>query len=447
MAAGLGPLAVGCRPALTDPLIMEQRVVILGGGTAGTLTANRLRRELGDQITITVVDRDDDHIYQPGLLFVPFGRARPGRIVRSRGRQLRRGIGYHQSPVDRVDIDRRQVHLEDRTVLPYEVLVVATGAALLPGETEGLTDAMARAKAFSFYEPRGAAALRDALAGFGGGRIAINVVDMPIKCPVAPIEFSFLADWYFRERGIRDQVELTLVTPLDGAFTRPVASRELSGLLDRKGVRLVTEFNTGEVDAAGGRLISFDGREVGFDLAVVVPVHGGQAFVSRSPGLGDALGFVPADERTLQSKASPDIFVVGDAADIRASKAGSVAHFEGDVLVRNIRSFLFGRPLSAHFDGHTNCFIESGFGKALLIDYNYDTEPLTGRFPGPAGLPLLKESRLNHLGKLGFQQFYWHVLLPGRDVPGLATAMPRAGKHLPAAADAQTLLAGSQNDE
>jgi sulfide:quinone oxidoreductase len=427
---------------------MMQRVVILGGGTAGTLTANRLRREFGDETAITVVDRDDDHWYQPGLLFVPFGRARPEKIVRSRARQLRPGIGYHQhSPVDHVDIGQRRVHLEDGTVLPYEVLVVATGAALLPGETEGLAEAMAQGKAFTFYEPAGAAALRHALAGFAGGRIAINVVDMPIKCPVAPIEFAFLADWYFCERGIRDRVELTLVTPLDGAFTRPIASRELGGLLGRKSVQLVTEFNTGEVDAAGGRLISFDGREVGFDLAVVVPVHGGQAYVSRSPGLGDALGFVPADERTLQSKASPDIFVIGDAADLRASKAGSVAHFEGEILVRNIRSFLAGKPLAESYDGHANCFIESGFGKALLIDFNYDTEPLAGRFPGRAGLPLLKESRLNHLGKLAFQQFYWHVLLPGRDVPGLATAMPRAGKEFPAAADTGTVLTGSRRDE
>ncbi len=433
---------------MTDAVIVIRRVVILGGGTAGTLTANRLQRELGGRAAITVVDRDDDHWYQPGLLFVPFGRARPEAIVRSRARHLRPGIGYHhKSPVDLVDIGQRRVHLENGASLPYEVLVVATGATLLPGETEGLTEAMGQGKAFTFYEPAGAATLREALAGFDGGRIAINIVNMPIKCPVAPIEFAFLADWYFRKRGIRDRVELTLVTPLDGAFTRPVASRELSGLLDRKGVQLVTEFNTGEVDGDGGRLISFDGREVGFDLAVVVPVHGGQDYVSRSPGLGDALGFVPADERTLQSKASPDIFVIGDAADLRASKAGSVAHFEGDVLVRNIRSFLAGAPLAESYDGHANCFIESGFGKALLIDFNYETEPLAGRFPGPVGLPLLKESRLNHLGKLAFQQFYWHVLLPGRDVPGLAAAMPRSGKEFPAAADAGTVLTGSRRDE
>jgi len=398
---------------------MSKRIVILGGGTGGTLAANRLRHELGDTAAITVIDRDNSHIYQPGLLLVPFGLARPDKIVRPRARQLAPGIGYQQSAVDHVDIERREVHLEAGTVLPYDVLIVATGAALLPGETDGLTEAMAQGRAFSFYEPAGAAALRDALARFDGGRIVVNVVDMPIKCPVAPLEFAFLADWYFHRRGIRDRVDLTYVTPLDGAFTKAIASRELSGLLGRKGVRLVTEFNTGEVDAAGGRLISFDGREAGFDLAVVVPAHGGQAYIGRSPGLGDALGFVPCDERTLQAKASPDIFVIGDAADIRASKAGSVAHFEGEVLVRNVRSFLAAQPLSARFDGHTNCFIESGFGRALLIDYNYETEPVPGRFPGPVGLPLLKESRLNHLGKLGFQQFYWHMLLPGRDVPGL----------------------------
>ena len=406
---------------------MSKHIVILGGGTGGTLAANRLRHELGDAAAITVVDRDNNHIYQPGLLLVPFGLTRPDKIVRPRARQLAPGIGYHQSAIDHVDVGRREVHLEAGTVLPYDVLVVATGAALLPGETEGLTEAMAQGRAFSFYEPAGAAALSDALARFEGGRIVVNVVDMPIKCPVAPLEFAFLADWYFHRRGIRDRVELTYVTPLDGAFTKAIASRELSGLLDRKGVRLVTEFNTGEVDAASGRLISFDGREAGFDLAVVVPVHGGQDYVGRSPGLGDALGFVPCDERTLQSKASPDIFVIGDAADIRVSKAGSVAHFEGETLVRNVRSFLAGQPLSARFDGHTNCFIESGFGKALLIDYNYETEPVTGRFPGPVGLPLLKESRLNHLGKLGFQQFYWHMLLPGRDVPGLSRNRPRVG--------------------
>ena len=256
----------------------------------------------------------------------------------------------------------------------------------------------------------------------------VNVVDMPIKCPVAPLEFCFLADWFFTERGVRDRIDITYVTPLDGAFTKPTASARLAGLLAEKDIELVTEFNTGEVDGEGGRLIGYDGREVPFDLGVVVPLHGGAAYVGRSPGLGDELNFVPADEHTLQSKAAPEIFVIGDAANLPASKAGSVTHFEGEVLVENVRRFVAGEPLDASYDGHANCFIETGFGKALLIDFNYDTEPLPGRFPAVVGVPLLKESRLNHLGKLMFQWFYWHALLPGRDIPGIGADMPTAGK-------------------
>ena len=408
---------------------MAHQIVILGGGTGGTLTANRLRRvfSLGEA-DITVVDQDDRHVYQPGLLFVPFGLTHPADIVRSRHEQLRRGINYRQSTIDSVDVTNTCIHLTDGTELVYDVLVIATGAVLVPEETEGLTGAGWMEKVFTFYSPEGAAALEAAFATFDGGRVAVNVVDMPIKCPVAPLEFCFLADWYFRERGIRDDVQLTYVTPLDGAFTKPVASVHLTGMLADKGIDLVTEFNTGEVDGTAGRLVAYDGREVPFDLAVVVPIHGGAPYVGRSPGLGDELNFVPTDEHTLQAKAAPNIFVIGDAANVPASKAGSVTHFEGETLVENVRRYLMGEPLEEGFDGHANCFIESGFHKALLIDFNYDTEPLPGHYPGRVGLPLLKESRLNHLGKLMFQWFYWHSLLPGRDIPGLGASMPHTGK-------------------
>jgi sulfide:quinone oxidoreductase len=409
---------------------VTKRIVVLGGGTGGTLVANRLRRELDRAGTeIVVVDADGEHVYQPGLLFVPFGLARPEALVRSRQQQLRAGVEFHRSAVDHVDLEKDTVLLADGTSLGYDVLVVATGARLIPDETEGLLGPGWLKNVFTFYTPDGAAALQRALAGFVGGRLVVGVLDMPIKCPVAPLEFSFLADWYFRQRRIRDKVELTYVTPLDGAFTRPVASRELSTLLQDKGIRMVSEFNTGEVDGSGGRLISYDGREVPFDLAVLVPLHGGQAYVDSSPGLGDELGFVPVDQYTLQAKAKQNVFVIGDAADVPASKAGSVAHFEGETVARNICRYLAGEPLDASFDGHTNCFIESGFGKALLIDFNYDTEPLTGRFPGRIGLPLLRQSRMNHLGKLAFGWLYWHLLLRGRDVPGVPVAMPVAGKH------------------
>ena len=409
------------------------RIVVLGGGTGGTLLANRLRRLFGPgSAEIVVVDADDEHVYQPGLLFVPFGLADPAALIRPRHRQLRPGIAFRRAAVDRVDLEQDAVWLADGTSLGYDVLVIATGARLVPEETEGLAGPGWMDKVFTFYSLDGAVALRSALSRLDGGRLVVGVVDMPVKCPVAPLEFSFLADWYFRQRKIRDRVELTFVTPLDGAFTRPVASRELSGLLNDKGVNLVTEFNTGEVDGQAGRLISYDGREVGFDLAVMIPLHGGQVYVDRSPGLGDELGFVLTDERTLQSKVRPNVFVIGDAADIPASKAGSVAHFEGEILARNISRYLAGEPLDAAFDGHTNCFIESGFHKALLIDFNYGTEPVPGRFPGRLGLPLLRQSRLNHAGKLAFSWFYWHVLLPGREIPAVRSPMPAAGKRLPA---------------
>jgi sulfide:quinone oxidoreductase len=409
---------------------MAHRIVVLGGGTGGTLMANRLRRLYSrTEAEITVVDRDDAHVYQPGLLFVPFGLAHAEDIVRSRQRQLRQGVDFHLSDVDHVGLDDQRVTLTDGTVLPYDVLIVATGVRLQPEETEGMTADGWMENVFTFYDIEGAMGLRDALERFDGGRLVVNFVDLPIKCPVAPLEFAFLADWYLHERGVRDKVELTFATPLDGAFTKPVASEHLRSLLGEKHIELVTEFNTGEIDAAGGRLVSYDEREVPFDLLVTVPLHAGQEYVSRSEGLGGDLDFVPTSPTTLQSLARPNVFALGDATNVPISKAGSVTHFEGEVLTENVRRFLAGEDLDATYDGHANCFIETGFSKALLIDFNYETEPLPGRFPTGAGpMPLLKESRLNHLGKLMFQWMYWHMLLPGRDIPGIAPTMQMAGK-------------------
>ena len=417
---------------------MLKRIVILGGGTGGTLLANRLRRHYTEHdVWIDVVDRDDVHVYQPGLLFVPFDLADPAEIVRSRQGQLHDGIEFHKSEIDSVDLDDASVRLTDGTSLPYDVLVVASGTRLLLDETEGLTGPGWLERVFTFYDLEGAVALRDALARFDGGRLVVNIADMPIKCPVAPIEFAFLADWYLHERGIRDRSEIVLATPLDGCFTKPIASKRLTHLLDQKGIEVVTEFSAGQVDGAGGTLTSYDGRTVPFDLLVSVPLHGGAAYVGRSPGLGDALDFVLTDPSTLQAAVRPNVFALGDATDLPSSKAGSVAHFEGEILERNIVRFLAGEELEAHFDGHTNCFVETGFQKALLIDFNYETEPLPGRFPTALGpLPLLEESRLNHVGKLLFQWIYWHVLLPGHPLPGVGPSMPSAGKKRPAGVNA-----------
>jgi sulfide:quinone oxidoreductase len=409
---------------------MSHRIVILGAGTGGTLAANRLRKLYGDVAEITVIDRDDRHLYQPGLLFLPFDLADPDELVRSRKAQLHSGIDFRLADVDRVETAENTVHLVGGDSVEYDVLVVATGARLLPEETEGLTGPGWGEKIFTFYSLEGATALRDALKQFDRGRLVLNMVDLPIKCPVAPLEFCFLADWYLRRRGVRDDVELVYATPLDGAFTKPIASERLGALLEQKGILLETEFAAGQVDGEAGKLISWDEREVDFDLLVSIPLHGGAAWVSRSPGLGDEFGFVPSDKATLQSAAAPNVFAIGDATNLPTSKAGSVTHFEGDTLVENIRRFIGGEALEGSFDGHANCFIETGFHKALLIDFNYNVEPLPGRFPEPhiGPLPLLKESRLNHMAKLAFQWIYWHVLLPGHEMPGISPQLQLAGK-------------------
>jgi sulfide:quinone oxidoreductase len=409
--------------------VSKKQIVILGAGTGGTMTANRLRRRFdADEAEIHVVDRDNRHVYQPGLLFVPFGLAHLDEIVRPRRLQLRAGLAFHQQSVESVWVERNEVLLGDGTVLPYDVLVVATGVELQPQETDGLTGPGWNECAFTFYTPEGADCLRQALAAFDGGRLVVSVVDMPIKCPVAPLEFAFLADWHLRERGIRNRTEIVYSTPLDAAFTKPIASGHLGALLEEKGIELVTDFNTSEVDGVSGSLASYDERVLDFDLLVTVPLHGGAPYVERSPGLGDALGFVPTHRATLQTTAAANVFALGDATDLPTSKAGSVTHFEAEVLTENVVRYLADEELTAGYDGHANCFIETGFHKALLIDFNYNTEPLPGHFPTIFGLPLLRESRLNHLGKLAFQWIYWHALLPGRELPGIGSTMPTAGK-------------------
>jgi sulfide:quinone oxidoreductase len=424
------------------------RILILGGGTAGTVMANRLARlyrsdlEAG-RTSVIVVDQDDQHVYQPGLLFVPFGIYQPEEIVRPRAHQLAPGVGYLQSAIDRVDPDRDLVLLADGRRLPYDVLIVATGTRIAPEETEGMLGEGWQTRVFDFYTLEGATKLQAALRQFEGGRVVINPVDMPIKCPVAPLEFAFLADWYFTKRGIRDRVTLTYVTPLDGAFTKPVAAESLAHLLAEKHIELVTEFATGQVDGAKGRLVSWDEREVPFDLLVTVPLHTGAEFVGQSEGLGDDLKYVLTDPHTLQAKRKANIFALGDATNLPSSKAGSVAHFEAEILTENIRRFLAGEPLAPAFDGHSNCFIETGFNRALLIDFNYEVEPLPGKFPlaGVGPMSLLKESRLNHAGKMLFRWVYWNVLLPGRDVPGIKPQMTMRGKRraTPPAAEPATV--------
>ena len=404
-----------------------RRLVVLGAGTAGTIVAGKLRRRLDHaQWRITVVDRDDVHRYQPGFLFLPFGGYRPEDVVRSRHAYIPDGVELVLADVDRVAPELNSVLLADGRTLDYDYLVVASGVQPRPDQTPGLLGDEWRRSIHDFYTYDGALALAGALDGFTGGRLVVNVVDMPIKCPVAPLEFAFLADAFLAERGLRDRVELTYVTPLPGAFTKPVASAHLGGMLAARRIGLETDFLVEQV--RDRTLVSYDEREVPFDLLVTVPLNMGAEYVARS-GLGDEMNYVPVDRHTLRSTAHANVFAVGDANDLPTSKAGSVAHFSAGVVVDNLLSAMDGRPLAASFDGHANCFIESGHGKGLLIDFDYDTEPLPGKYPLPRVGPfsLLAETRVNHLGKLGFRWAYWNLLLPGRPMP-VPARMSMAGK-------------------
>jgi sulfide:quinone oxidoreductase len=415
-----------------------RKLVILGSGTAGTMVANKLRGRLPKhEWSITVVDRDDQHHYQPGYLFIPFGQYTRDQVVRSRHHFLTDGVDFVVASVDRVQADENQVLLEDGRTLEYDQLVIASGTTPRPDQTPGMLDAEWRRSIFDFYTLEGAEALAEALKKLDSGRLVVHITEMPIKCPVAPLEFTFLAEAWLRERGLRDRVELVYVTPLDGAFTKPVASAHLGGMLDERKVHVEPDFMIESIDNERKVLVSFDEREVPFDLLVTIPLNMGADFVARS-GLGDELNYVPVDKHTLLSKAHDNVWAVGDASDIPASKAGSVAHFSVEIFVENFLEHIEGRPMTGAFDGHANCFVESGDDKALLIDFNYDTEPLPGKYPIPKVGPmdLLKESRTNHLGKLAFRWIYWNVLLPGRPIP-LPALMSMAGKEVPTATENQ----------
>ena len=406
-----------------------RRLLVLGAGTAGTMAINTLRPRLPrDEWSITVVDSSETHYYQPGYLFIPFGIYRPDEVARPSRRFVPAGVDLVLGEIDRIVADENRVLLADGTDLPYDYLIIATGTSPRPAETPGMLGPEWGRSIHEFYTYSGAVALADRMRTWDGGRLVVQIVEMPIKCPVAPLEFTFLADAFLTEQGIRDRVDVTFVTPLEGAFTKPVASRYLGHMLDDRKVALEADFLLERIDPETRTLVSYDEREIPFDLLVTVPVNMGADCIARS-GLGDELNYVPVDRETLLSTAHDNIFAVGDAADIPASKAGSVAHFSMDVLADNFVRHVQGLAMTKRFDGHANCFIETGHGKGLLIDFNYETEPLPGRYPLPGVGPfsLLRETEMNHWGKVLFRWIYWNVLLPGKELP-LPALMSMAGK-------------------
>ncbi len=407
-----------------------RKLLILGAGTGGTIMANKMRRKLPvNDWQITIVDQDKTHYYQPGFLFLPFGFCEKADIVRPKKNFIPAVITSIYERIDQIDHADNKVILANGEVLNYDILIIATGTRINPEETPGLKGELWYKDIFDFYTIEGAEALAEYFKEWRGGNLVINVADNPIKCPVAPLEFAFYADFYFTKKGIRDKVNITYVTPMSGAFTKPKASKALGSLLESRNINQVNDFFLGEVDNTNKKIMDFGGREIPFDCLITVPLHSGDQVISKS-GLGDEFGFVKADMYSLQSRIKGNIFVIGDAGNYPSSKAGSVAHFQADILERNILDFIDNKPLTKSFDGHSNCYIETGFGKAILIDFNYTTEPLPGLYPLPVFGPfsLLKESRINHYGKLFFSWIYWNILLKGRNLP-VTSHMSMTGKN------------------
>ena len=406
-----------------------RKILILGGGTGGTMMANKLRKILDrEEWDITVVDKHSTHYYQPGFLFLPFEIYSKNDVTKPKSDFFPVGVNVMYAEIDKIVPADNKVLLTGGKVLHYDYLIIATGSQIKPEETPGLKDKLWQKEIFDFYSIEGALALQRFFKTWEGGKLVMAIVDIPFKCPVAPIEFVCLAEEFFTKKGIRDKVEISLVTPLPGAFTKPVATKMLSDLLQEKNIEVIPDFYIERIDNEKKVLVSYDEKEVPFDVLTIVPLNKGDEMIARS-GMGDDLNYVPTDKNTLQSQEYENIFVIGDAANLPTSKAGSVAHFSSEILLENMLSVIEGRSMHAKFDGHSNCYIETGYGKGALIDFNYDTEPLPGTFPlpgiGPFGL--LKNTKMNHYGKILFRWIYWHILLKGRELP-IEAEMTMAGK-------------------
>ena len=406
------------------------KIVILGAGTAGTIMVNKLRKALPvKDWEITLVDREKNHFYQPGFLFIPFGRYSKKDVIKPKSFFFPLGVNIEYAEIDKIEASNNYVLLADKRKLNYDFLIIATGAQIKPDETPGLKEKLYYKNIFDFYTLEGSLALYEHLKTWKGGNLVMAITELPFKCPVAPIEFVCLAEAFFKKKGIREKVNITYVTPLSGAFTKPICSDVLTKVLVKKGINIVTDFYIEKIDNDRKVLISYDAKEVPFDLLVIVPLNKGDDMIERS-GLGDDLNFVPVNKQTLQHEIFKNIFAIGDAAAIPTSKAGSVAHFAAEVLFENILSAISGEALKSKFDGHSNCYIETGYGKATLVDFNYETEPLSGTYPlawfGP--FKLLSISRINHWGKLFFRWIYWYILLKARQMP-VTNHMSMTGKN------------------
>ena len=404
-----------------------KNLVILGSGAGGTMVAAKIRKHLDEtEWRITIIDNDEIHHYQPGWLFIPFGVYTAQDCAKPKREFIPKGVDFVLDEVVGVSPDNRKIEGKKGSY-DYDWLVIATGCRIMPGEVEGMMDDWHK-NTHDFYTVDGAVELYKKLKYFDAGRVVLNIAEMPFKCPVAPIEFIFMADWFFSEKGVRDKIEIELVSPLDTMFTKPMAAKTFKHYAGQKNIKFTGNFDIAQVNAGEKTIESHKGDKINYDLLVSIPPNFGAQFVEDS-GIGDPMCYVDTDHFTLKAKNYENIYVVGDATNVPASKAGAVAHYESDTVVENLLREIDGQEPIPTFDGHATCFICSGYEKALLIDFNYKVEPLPGKFPFPGLGPfsLLGDSYFNYYGKMMFKWVYFNLMLRGNELP-LENQMTMAGK-------------------
>lgn len=372
---------------------MAKRIVILGGGVAGTIVANQLARKIpGDlrskSVTITQIGNTDTHVYQPGWLYIPFDLSRPEDLKRPQRSLLDPAITFVNDTIAAIDVKGQKLTSKEGKEYPYDLLVIATGSVPRPDLTPGLAEG-----GHWFHTEEGSVKLRDALRKFTGGKIVISM-GVPHKCPVAPVEVTLMLDDYLRKRGLRDKSEIYYTYPVGAVHTIPAVAKWGAQVFEERGIKYEVFFNMKEVDPVNKVLTSMEGSQVSFDLLITIPQHRGAQVILDSK-LGEG-GWIPTNKETLQMEGSDNVFVVGDTTNLPVSKAGSTAHFSADVLVENIVDVLNGEKPSHKYDGKVFCFIETGRNQASYISFNYTTPPVP---PTP--------TTMVHWMKISYNKMYW----------------------------------------
>ncbi|WP_336136126.1 NAD(P)/FAD-dependent oxidoreductase [Natronomonas amylolytica] len=373
---------------------MTEHVVILGGGTGGTVLANdladRLDTELDSgEVRVTLVNDDPDHVYKPVWLYVPFGQREPEDGRRPLSELVDDRIDLRIDRVTDIDTDAQRLRCREGRSLEYDHLVLATGSTLAPEEIPGLEDA-----GHNYYSESGAETLREELLSFTEGHLVLSVIGTPHMCPAAPLEFVFMADDWFRERGLREDVDITYTYPIQRVHGNPHIAEWAQPIMEDRDINVETFFNAEEIDPEADIITSMEGSDIDYDLLVSIPPHRGIDLVEEA-GLGDN-GWVDVDKHTLEAEAAENVYALGDTADTGVPNAGSVAHYQAGVVGQRLASEIRGRPATATYDGKTLCFIETGMDAASFVEFDYENPPS----PAPPSQKL-------HWSKLAYNESYW----------------------------------------